>query len=184
VPVGGKRWSWREILETGRMGLPVTASLPAGRRVVLRAAAHGDVPALVQLFTEDELGSGRDGLTDAADLLAYERAFEAIDRDPAHVLLVAEGDRSAVIGTLQLSLLPGLARHGSWRGQIEAVRVAAALRGQGLGSLMIHWAVGEATDRGCALVQLTTDKRRTDAHRFYERLGFRATHEGMKLHLP
>ena len=111
------------------------------------------------------------------------RAFEAIDRDPAHVLLVAEVDRSAVVGTLQLSFLPGLTRHGSWRAQIEAARVAADLRAQGLGSLMVRWAVEEAAARGCALVQLTTDKRRDDAHRFYERLGFEATHEGMKLHL-
>jgi GNAT superfamily N-acetyltransferase len=168
--------------QTGRMGLPATTSLPDGRRVVLRAAGRGDIAALVTLLTEDELGSGRDGIENAADLVAYERAFQAIDRDRAHVLLAAESD-SGVVGTLQLSFLPGLARRGGWRAQIESVRVAAALRGQGLGSLMIRWAVDEAAERGCTLVQLTSDKQRADAHRFYERLGFQATHEGMKLDL-
>jgi GNAT superfamily N-acetyltransferase len=163
--------------------LPATTSLPGGQRVVLRAATRGDITELVALIAADQLGSGRDGIDDAADLAAYERAFDAIDRDPAHVLLVAGDDRSGVVGTLQLSFLPGLARRGGWRAQIEAVRVAAALRGQGLGSLMIRWAITEAADRGCAMVQLTTDKRRSDARRFYERLGFRATHDGMKLHL-
>lgn len=166
------------------MGLPVTTFLPAGERIVLRAAERRDVLDLVTLFTDDRIGAGRDGVGDAADLASYDRAFEAIDRDPAHVLLAAEDDRSAVVGTLQLSLLPGMARRGGLRAHIEAVRVAAALRGQGLGSVMIRWAVGEAAERGCALVQLTTDKRRTDAYPFYERLGFRATHEGMKLYLP
>ena len=164
------------------MSLPASTVLPDGRPVVLRAATRGDIPALVTLIADDEFGSGRDGIGNAADLLAYEQAFEAIDRDGAHVLLAAESD-SAVVGTLQLSFLPGLARRGSWRAQIETVRVAAALRGQGLGSLMIRWAVDAAIVRGCSLVQLTSDKQRADAHRFYERLGFRATHEGMKLHL-
>jgi len=168
--------------DTAVMGLPASRSLSGGRLVVLRAAVPGDIPALVTLIAEDELGSGRDGIENAADLLAYEQAFEAIDRDRAHVLLAAESD-SAVVGTLQLSFLPGLARRGSWRAQIETVRVAAVLRGQGLGSLMIRWAVDEATERGCSLVQLTSDKQRPDAHRFYEGLGFRATHEGMKLRL-
>ena len=143
-----------------------------------------DIRAIVELFTDDRIGAGRDGVADAIDLAAYDEAFEAIDRDPAHVLLVAEDDRSTVVGTLQLSLLPGMARHGALRAQIEAVRVAAIMRDQGLGSTMIRWAIGEATERGCVLVQLTTDRRRVDAHRFYERLGFRATHHGMKLPLP
>ena len=168
--------------ETDLMHLPARTSLPSARWVVLRAAARDDIPALAMLIADDELGSRRDGIETAADLVAYERAFEAIDRDPAHVLLAADSD-SGVVGTLQLSFLPGLARRGSWRAQIETVRVAAALRGQGLGSLMIGWAIDEATERGCSLVQLTSDKERPDAHRLYERLGFRATHEGLKLHL-
>jgi GNAT superfamily N-acetyltransferase len=165
------------------MSFPVAVFLPGGQLVVLRAATRGDVRALVELFTDDELGAERDGIEDGQDSLPYERAFAAIDRDPAHVLLVAEADRSAVVGTLQLSFLPGLARRGSWRAQIESVRVAANLRGRGLGSVMVRWAIEEATARGCSLVQLTTDKRRDDAHRFYQRLGFDATHEGMKLQL-
>lgn len=165
------------------MTLPATASLLDGRQVILRRAARTDLAALVGLLAADQLGAGRDGMTSAADLAAYERAFEAIDRDPAHVLLAAEDPGAGVVGTLQVSFLPGLARRGGWRAQIEAVRAAAAVRGQGLGSQMISWAIAEATDRGCVLVQLTTDKRRTDAHRFYERLGFRATHEGLKLAL-
>jgi GNAT superfamily N-acetyltransferase len=87
------------------------------------------------------------------------------------------------VATLQLSFIPGLARRGALRAQIEAVRVADACRGGGLGAAMMVWAIGEARRRGCALVQLTSDKSRTSAHRFYERLGFVATHEGMKLAL-
>ena len=163
------------------MNLPATTTLPGGQHIVLRPASRGDLQALVALLADDELGSRRDGIRDPADLLAYVRAFEAIDRDKAQVLLVAEDDDGGVVGTLQLSVLPGLTRRGSWRAHIEAVRVAATLRSQGLGSVMIRWAVDEATERGCVLVQLTTDKQRADAHRFYEGLGFRATHVGMKL---
>ena len=105
------------------------------------------------------------------------------DADPAHVLLVAV-DGDDVVGTLKLSVLPGLARRGASRGQIEAVRAAAGARGRGLGAAMMGWAVEESRRHGCGLVQLTTDKSRTDARRFYERLGFVASHEGMKLALP
>jgi GNAT superfamily N-acetyltransferase len=164
------------------MKLPATIALPAGQQVVLRTACRRDLQALVALLADDELGSRRDGIDAPADLVAYERAFETIDRDSAHVLLVADND-VGIVGTLQMSFLRGLTRRGSWRAHIEAVRVATALRGKGLGSQMIRWAVEEATQRGCALVQLTTDKQRADAHRFYERLGFHATHEGMKLPL-
>ena len=163
------------------MKLPVAASLHDGRQIILRRAARPDLAALVALIADDHLGAGRDGIADVADLPAYERAFDAIDRDPSHVLLTAEDHVSVVVGTLQVSFLPGLSHRGGWRAQIETVRVAAVLRGQGLGSQMIRWAVEEATERGCTLVQLTTAKQRTDAHRLYERLGFRATHEGMKL---
>jgi GNAT superfamily N-acetyltransferase len=110
-------------------------------------------------------------------------AFDAITADPAHLLVVAVDSGGRIIGTMQLSFIPGLARRGDWRAQIEAVRVHEAARNRGIGARMIGWAVEEARDRGCALVQLTTDKRRTDAHRFYERLGFVASHEGMKLAL-
>ena len=150
--------------------------------VVLRMARREDVPAIVELLAADQLGVTRDGVRDAADLAAYEQAFLAIDADPAHVLLVADSGE-VVVGTMQLSFLPGLARRGALRAQIEAVRVAESTRGSGLGAAMMRWAIEEARRRGCALVQLTSDKARADAHRFYQRLGFVASHECMKLKL-
>jgi GNAT superfamily N-acetyltransferase len=165
--------------------MDVLAELDLGSpRVRLRRARAADVPAIVGLLADDVLGAGRDGIRTAADLAVYERAFELIDRDPAHLLVVAEaGPGGAAAGTFQLSFLPGLARRGALRAQIEAVRVAAAWRGSGLGSAMISWAIEEARRRDCALVQLSTDKSRGDAHRFYAKLGFVASHEGMKLAL-
>jgi GNAT superfamily N-acetyltransferase len=150
--------------------------------VTLRAARQRDLQALVDLIAADQLGATRDGVRDVADLAAYTAAFEAIDADPAHILVVAEL-AGEIVGTMQLSFLPGLARRGALRAQIEAVRVADGNRGSGLGAAMIGWAIDEARRRGCALVQLTTDKSRLDAHRFYHRLGFVASHEGMKLAL-
>jgi GNAT superfamily N-acetyltransferase len=149
---------------------------------VLRAATEADVPALVELIAADQLGAARDGIRDAADVAAYTAAFRQIDADPAHLLVVAELD-GQIVGTMQLSFLPGLARRGAMRAQIEAMRVARNQRGAGLGADMIGWAIDEARRRGCALVQLTSDKSRTDAHRFYARFGFIASHEGMKLAL-
>ncbi|TRW45227.1 GNAT family N-acetyltransferase [Georgenia yuyongxinii] len=146
--------------------------------MLLRRATATDVPAVVQLLADDQLGAARDG----GDLAPYLRSFAAIDADPAQLLVVAEVD-GAVVGTLQLTTIPGLARRGALRAQIEAVRVGATRRGQGLGRMMVGWAIEEARRRGCALVQLTTDKRRTDAQRFYGRMGFVASHEGMKLFL-
>jgi GNAT superfamily N-acetyltransferase len=151
-------------------------------QVTLRAARQEDVPAIVALIAADQLGATRDGVRDQADLDAYQSAFEAIDADPAHILVVAES-AGQLVGTMQLSFLPGLARRGSLRAQIEAVRVAGSARGSGLGGAMMAWAIDEARRRGCALVQLTSDKSRGDAHRFYQRLGFAASHEGMKLAL-
>jgi GNAT superfamily N-acetyltransferase len=149
---------------------------------VLRRARQEDVATIVGLIAADQLGATRDGVRDEADRAAYEQAFRAIDDDPAHLLLVAENG-NGVIGTMQLSFLPGLARRGALRAQIEAVRVADSTRGSGLGAAMMQWAIEEARRRGCALVQLTSDKSRTDAHRFYQRLGFVSSHEGMKLAL-
>jgi GNAT superfamily N-acetyltransferase len=151
-------------------------------RVTLRRAAEPEVPAIVGLLAADQLGATRDGVRTPEDLAAYQRAFRAIDADPAHLLVVGEAD-GEVIATMQLSFLPGLARRGALRAQIEAVRVHDGHRGGGLGAAMFAWAIEEARRRGCALVQLTTDKSRPSAHRFYERLGFVASHEGMKLRL-
>lgn len=157
-------------------------NLRDGSTVELRRATAEDVPAIVGMLADDELGAGRDGISNDGDLETYLRAFDAIDSDPAQLLVVA-ADGLSVVGTMQLSFLPGLSRRGSLRAQIEAVRAAALYRGSGLGTAMISWAIAEARRRECAMVQLTTDKSRTDAHRFYARLGFVASHEGMKLAL-
>jgi len=163
--------------------MSVLAELDLGSAAVtLRRARAADIADIVGLLADDPLGAARDGVRTAADLAVYERAFALIDGDPAELLVVAEAG-GAVAGTMQLLFLPGLSRRGALRAQVEAVRVDAPWRGHGLGSAMIRWGTGEARRRGCALVQLTSDKSRADAHRFYERLGFTASHEGMKLTL-
>ena len=131
--------------------------------VIFRDARRADVPAIVALLADDILGAAREAAT-AGDQLdeAYLLAFEQIEADARTRLIVAETD-GQVAGTLQLNLLPGLSRHGMLRAQIEAVRVAAPHRGHGLGRTMIEWAVGQAREQGCGLVQLTSDKRRPDA---------------------
>jgi GNAT superfamily N-acetyltransferase len=151
-----------------------------GKTVALRTALRDDVPEIVALLAADDLGAARDGFADDAELEPYLRAFDAIERDPAHVLLVGQ-HAAHIVATLQLSVLPGLAHRGAQRAQIEAVRVDERFRGTGLGSALFAWAVDAARLRGCALVQLTSDKSRIDAHRFYEHLGFTASHEGFKL---
>jgi ADP-ribose pyrophosphatase YjhB (NUDIX family)/ribosomal protein S18 acetylase RimI-like enzyme len=160
--------------------VPALASFGgAARPVDLRRATAADVAAVVGLIADDQLGATRE---DPGDLVAYLRAFAGIDADPAQLLVVLD-DGGAVVGTMQVSFIPGLSRGGAMRAQVEAVRVASSHRGQRLGEQMIRWAIGEAGRRGCALVQLTTDKSRTDAHRFYARLGFTASHEGFKMTL-
>jgi GNAT superfamily N-acetyltransferase len=150
--------------------------------VVLRQARESDLPAIVGLLAADVLGATRDALPAGGDLTPYQRAFLAIDADPAHLLIVAEAG-GEVVATLQLSFLPGLARRGALRAQVEGVRVRADYQGGGLGAAIMTWVIDEARRRGCVLIQLTSDKTRTRAHRFYERLGFTASHEGMKLAL-
>ncbi|GAA4251807.1 GNAT family N-acetyltransferase [Dactylosporangium darangshiense] len=145
----------------------------------IRKATEADVPAIVALLADDPLGAGRES---PDDLTPYLRAFAAIEADANQLLVVAERD-GRTVGTLQLSLLPGLTRRGAARGQIEAVRVARDERGSGLGAALMQWAIDEAHERGCQLVQLTSDVSRSDAHRFYERLGFVPTHVGFKLNL-
>ncbi len=164
--------------ESGTAPALMTAAVEPGT-FSLRRARKGDLPRILALLADDQLGATRESVD---DLAPYERAFDAIDADPAHLLVVGElaGD---VVATFQLSYLPALSRKGSWRAQIEAVRVSEVLRGQGVGALMVEWAIEQARERGCSLVQLTTDKSRVAAHRFYERLGFVASHEGMKLKL-
>ncbi|MFE9919669.1 GNAT family N-acetyltransferase [Micromonospora sp. NPDC005553] len=147
--------------------------------VIYREAARADLPAVIALLADDVLGKARD-LTEVDE--AYERAFAAIDADPRNQLIVAE-QAGELVGCLQITYIPGLGRHGSERSLIESVRVRSDRRGQGLGRQLMTWAVDQARERGCALVQLTTDKTREDAHRFYLGLGFVASHEGMKLAL-
>jgi ribosomal protein S18 acetylase RimI-like enzyme len=149
--------------------------------VVFRSATVDDLPAIVALLMDDPLGKLREDLSTPLNP-AYLAAFEAIERDPNQLLAVAD-EAGEVVGCLQLSFLPGLSHLGMWRGQIEAVRVASSRRGSGIGKAMIQWAIEQCRGRGCGLVQLTTDKRRVDARRFYEALGFKASHEGMKLAL-
>lgn len=158
-----------------------TLNLP-GSSITLRRATREDLPAIVGLLVNDPLGRTREAASEADDFGPYETAFAAIDTDPAQLLVVAT-DGIEVVATMQLSFIPGLARRGALRAQAETVRVAASHRSQGLGAAMFEWVIDEARRRGCTVVQLTTDKTRADAHRFYERLGFTPSHEGYKLQL-
>jgi GNAT superfamily N-acetyltransferase len=144
----------------------------------IRRARRADVDAIVAMLADDELGAKRENPGDPR----YLAAFDALDADPNQFLVVAELDGD-IIGTLQLSYLAGLSRLGATRAQIEAVRVRADQRGTGLGTVLFEWAIEQAREQGAVLVQLTTDASRADAHRFYERLGFVASHVGMKLTL-
>jgi len=147
--------------------------------MTLREAQRDDMPRIVALLADDPIGASREALADPLPDV-YTRAFEAIEASPDNTIIVGERD-GEVIACLQLTIIPGLGRKGVLRAQIEAVRVASSERGNGLGERLMRHAVELASIRGCGLVQLTTDKERGDAHRFYERLGFVATHEGMKL---
>lgn len=149
------------------------------RELFIRRATADDVPAIVAMLADDVLGATRES---PDDLTPYLAAFAVIDADPHQKLVVAERDGRPV-GTLQLTIIPGLSRRAATRASIEAVRVASDERGGGLGNRLLNWAVDEARRSGCVLVQLTTDKTRTDAHRFYEKLGFEATHLGFKMNL-
>jgi GNAT superfamily N-acetyltransferase len=146
------------------------------RRFVLTRAKESDVAALVDLLTDDELGVTRE----SAVVEPYLAAFREIDADPHHLLVAVRDDTGAVVGTMQLTLLRGLARGGATRLQIEAVRLASSTRGIGLGSALFEWAHEYGRRHGAVLAQLTSDKLRTDAHRFYRGLGYTASHEGFK----
>lgn len=145
----------------------------------IRRARREDIGAIVHMLADDQLGATRD---DPSDLKPYLRAFDEIDADPNQLLMVvASGDDP--VGTLQLTIIPGLARRGALRGQIEAVRIHADHRSSGLGTDLVRWAIDESRRRGCGLVQLTSDTSRTEAYRFYEGLGFAPSHTGFKLKL-
>lgn len=148
--------------------------------LTIRAATSGDIDQIVSLYADDMLGRTRDGFPDSND--PYQAAFDDIEADPNHVLAVGLLE-SRIVATLLLSFLPGLSRGGARRAQIEAMRVSSDQRGRGIGQAMLDWAIDEARTRGCQLVQLTSDRKRTDAHRFYERAGFAPSHIGFKLQL-
>jgi GNAT superfamily N-acetyltransferase len=149
--------------------------------LVFRRARPDDLPTIIGMIADDQIGQSREDARLPLDA-RYLDAFAAIERDPNQMLVVVE-QAGAVIGCFQITFIPGISRRGAWRGQIESVRVARAKRGAGIGTAMFEWAIAECRRRGCNLVQLYTDKSRKDAHRFYERLGFKASHEGMKLAL-
>lgn len=147
-----------------------------------REARREDLPAVVALLADDPLGATREKFEDPLPA-EYTDAFEAMQRQGGNRLIVVEGAGGDILGFLQLTFTPGIARLGMTRATIEGVRVAAGQRGEGLGEKLFLYAIDEARMAGCGLVQLTTDVSRPDAHRFYEKLGFEASHTGMKLKL-
>lgn len=142
----------------------------------LRRAVEADLPALVALLADDVLGAQRE----AADLDPYRAAFHDIDRDPNQLLVTVRDREDTLVGTLQLTLIPGLSRAGAKRLQIEGVRLASGHRGSGLGTALFEWVHAFGRRHGAVLAQLTSDKTRTDALRFYAALGYEASHEGFK----
>ena len=151
------------------------------REVIFRLAKRADLPALVRMLANDELGSRRERSEDPLPE-SYDAAFEQITHDPNHELIVAESN-GEVLGTLHLMFLPSISFQGGLRAQVESVRVDKRYQGRGIGSEMMKWTIERARGRGAHIVQLTTHQSRVDAHRFYERLGFAGTHLGMKLSL-
>jgi GNAT superfamily N-acetyltransferase len=147
--------------------------------LILRDATAADLPVIVAMLADDKLGSTRE---DSGDLAPYLAAFAEVEADPNQRLIVAERDGVAV-GTFQLSFIPGISQRGLKRAMVESVRVVATERGSGLGTQMMLWAIEEARQAGCGQMQLTSNAERSDAHRFYERLGFAPSHVGFKLKL-
>ncbi len=151
-------------------------------KITFRKAVLNDLPQIVAMLADDELGKSREIVSDPI-CDDYVQAFRNIDGDPNQLLAVVTDDQSDLLGTLQVTFLHHLSRRGSLRAQIEGVRVASIARGRGLGAEMIRYAIAEARARGCRMVQLTTDAQRPEAHKFYEKLGFQPTHIGFKLSL-
>jgi GNAT superfamily N-acetyltransferase len=150
-------------------------------QILFRLARRADLPSIVRMLADDELGSQRERYENPLPE-SYYAAFEQIDHDPNHELIVAERN-GEVVGTLHLMFLPSISFQGGLRAQVESVRVDKRFQSQGIGSEMMKWSTERAKQRGAHVVQLTTHKTREDAHRFYERLGFKKSHLGMKLNL-
>jgi ribosomal protein S18 acetylase RimI-like enzyme len=152
--------------------------MTATSSITIRRAGRGDVDAIVRMLADDPLGSARERLEHPLPPCYFE-AFEVLEHNPHIRLVVAEDGEGAVVGCLQLCVLPGLSSQGASRGLIEDVRVASHCRSRGIGEQLVQWAVAEARGRGCKLVELLTHHTRVDAQRFYERLGFQRSHVGM-----
>lgn len=146
--------------------------------MMFREAVADDLEAILALLADDPLGATREGAADEV----YRSTFDALQADPNHILAVAD-DGGIVVGTLQITFIAGLSRRAALRGQIESVRIACTHRGRGLGKRFFGWVIERCRERGCTLVQLTSDRSRTEAQRFYEGLGFNASHVGYKLDL-
>lgn len=146
--------------------------------MALREARREDIRRVVEMLADDEIARSREDLT--GDMASYNAAFDAIAADPNNTLYVWD-ENGAVMGCLQLTFLPGISYQGSWIAQVEGVRVDGSLRGTGIGEKMMETVIAKARERGCKQLQLTTNKQRSAAQRFYKRLGFVGSHEGMKL---
>lgn|SRR5574341_633857 len=151
------------------------------KKINFRRARRADLPSIVRMLADDKLGSQRELYEDPIPV-SYYVAFEQINNNPTHELIVAERN-GEVIGTLHLMFLPSISFQGGLRAQIESVRVDKYHRNQGFGKEMMEWTIQRARERGAHVLQLTTHQSREDAHRFYERLGFKTSHLGMKLSL-
>ena len=145
----------------------------------IRRARRDDIGVIVAMLADDPLGSARERLEDPLPA-CYFRAFETLEHD-SHIQLMVAEDNGAVVGCLQLCILPGLSSQGASRGLVEDVRVASHCRSRGIGEMMVRWAIAEARAKGCSLVELLTHNSRRDAQRFYARLGFQPSHVGMTL---
>ncbi|WP_143309442.1 GNAT family N-acetyltransferase [Chitinophaga vietnamensis] len=148
--------------------------------MIFRKAVREDLPAIIKMLTTDNFGAAKDIATDPLPALYYE-AFDNISRNPMQELIVAEDENGEVVGTLQLTFIQYVAHQGGIRALVEHVRVREDKRGQRIGEKMFQWVIERSREKGAYLVQLTSDKRRKDAIRFYERLGFKDSHAGMKL---
>src|SRR5882724_6087065 len=152
--------------------------MAANSEITIRRARRDDVGTIIAMLADDPLGGGRERIEDPLPS-AYFAAFEKVDRDPNIQLVVAADGEGAVVGCLQLCILPGLSSQGASRALIEDVRVASHCRSRGIGEQLVQWAMAEARGKGCKLVELLTHNTRVDAQRFYKRLGFQASHVGM-----